>query len=874
VSDQLLEERELERGALLALLTVGYAASAMVSILLFQFNDGQAGIWLPNVFAVAVMLRNPWLRPLSGVAAVFAGCLAANFMLGAALQDSLFFSVANALTVLCESTLLRKLVGDRKPLISGVRDYAAMLGVGGVAGPALSALIVAPVAAHAFGWPLVDTFLSWVVGEALGFAVLLPVLLLITRPGLIGLFCRARIARLVLALGASVLIALAAANWTQFPFILIIVPLTLMAALADPFELAIACGAVGVTLVGLEVTGSLAGLDAAGGGFRYGFQLSVAVAALLPFITGLVIDQTRRDGRRIAESEQRFRRAMQDSAIGVAVVALDGHIVETNRAFADMLGYRREELETMTFFQITHPDDIAVGAETMRRVRAGEADSYHLEKRYLHKDGTQVWARLAGSVIRDGETGAPMYLVSQIEDIDAPRRAQEAIAAAETRWDFALASAGQGRWDYDGRNGRTTYSSNWEQMLGYGKGTLDGDPNQWLALIHPEDRPRVEEADRAVTAGITPMFEAEFRMQHNDGHWIWILDRGMVIERDPGGKVLRAIGTLTDITARRETEERILLTADLLADEKERLRVTLDSIGDAVICTDAAMRVTFMNPVAERLTGVAESTALGKPLESIYAPVDEESGERIAAPATVSGLRQRVEHNSRAILSKTDGSRACIREVVSPILNDKGEFSGSVIVFQDFTDARALQRRLVHAAAHDSLTGLSNRSNLMAALTGLLSAPQESSYGDLFVFIDLDNFKAVNDSRGHAAGDRLLRQVADVIKATIREGDTAARLGGDEFAIVLRDCDPALAARIAERLIDAIGSLVPGDDPTNAFGASIGITTIGHGEFDADAIIARADQACYEAKAGGRGRVAVTRAPVTISRLAALAKAS
>ena len=118
------EDRELERGVLLALLTVGYAACAMVSILLFQFDDGQAGIWLPNVFAVAVLLRNPWLRPLSGAAAVFAGCLAANFMWGAALQNSLFFSVANALTVLCEATLMRKVVGDRKPLISGVRDLS------------------------------------------------------------------------------------------------------------------------------------------------------------------------------------------------------------------------------------------------------------------------------------------------------------------------------------------------------------------------------------------------------------------------------------------------------------------------------------------------------------------------------------------------------------------------------------------------------------------------------------------------------------------------------------------------------------------------------------------------------------------------------
>ena len=274
-------------------------------------------------------------------------------------------------------------------------------------------------------------------------------------------------------------------------------------------------------------------------------------------------------------------------------------------------------------------------------------------------------------------------------------------------------------WDVDLKNGHTTYSSTWKQMLGYGENELDGDPYHWLTLVHPEDREHVEKADRQHIAGLTPMFEAEFRMRHKHGHWIWILDRGQIVERDEHGTPLRAIGTLTDITTRREAEDRLFFLATMLAAEKERLRVSLDSIGDAVICTDAAMCITFMNPVAEKLTGAVESEVLGKPLEDVYSPVDEESGEKIANAAALSVLRQRVEHNSRAILSTKDGSRCCIREVVSPILNDKGEFRGSVIVFQDFTDARALQRRLAHAAAHDSLTGLANRAGFLSAMTSL-----------------------------------------------------------------------------------------------------------------------------------------------------------
>ena len=442
--------------------------------------------------------------------------------------------------------------------------------------------------------------------------------------------------------------------------------------------------------------------------------------------------------------------------------------------------------------------------------------------------------------------------------VDAEKKAKEAIADAETRWNFALASAGQGMWDVDLKNGVTTYSSTWKRMLGYEPNELDGDPYHWLTLVHPDDRDRVAAADRAHVAGETPSFEKEFRMRHKDGHWLWILDRGQIVERDEDGKPLRAIGTLTDITVRREAEDTLLSYAALLADEKERLRVTLDSIGDAVICTDASMLVTFMNPAAEKLTGVAEKKALGRQLEEIYAPVEEESGERIATAAMLAGLRHRVEHNSRAILSKKDGTRCAIREVVSPLLTKKGEFSGAVIVFQDFTDARALQRRLAHAAAHDSLTGLSNRASLLGSLSELVATPVDDGPGDLFLYIDLDNFKAVNDTGGHAAGDHLLGQVAEIIRAGLGADDLAGRLGGDEFALILRNCSPADGEARAAALADAIGRLgFERDGRSCAIGASVGLTPIMRGEADIEAIISRADAACYGAKAEGRGRVTV-----------------
>lgn len=612
----------------------------------------------------------------------------------------------------------------------------------------------------------------------------------------------------------------------------------------------------------------LSSLDFGTEALRLCLQIAVAVAAGALFLAALSIRRISRDRQQIAESELRFRRAMEDSAIGIVVVGLDGRIRQTNPAFAAMLGYTSEEIEALTFFQITHPDDLLIGRETMDDLKAGTVNSFHFEKRYLRKDGTPVWAHLAGSVIRDETSGRPLYLVSQIENIDARKQAEARIAEAETRWNFALAGAGQGVWDLDMRKGGTTYSSTWVKMLGYADSELDGDTDRWLTMIHPDDRETVAEADRAHLEGKTPFFEAEFRMRHKDGHWMWILDRGKAIERDENGRLIRAIGSLTDITRRKEAEERLTVSAAMLADEKERLRVTLQSIGDAVICTDAANRITFMNPVAEKLTGIAGGEALGKMLGHVYWAVDEETGHRIGVTRPAVGVHAPADQNSRAVLIRRDDTRCSIRQVVSPIINERNEFCGLVIVFQDFTDARALQRQLAHAAAHDALTGLANRSSFIRAMEDLVGQARKDGTADTtksvggaghqFMFIDLDHFKLVNDTGGHAAGDGLLKRVAEAIRGVLGPDDIVARLGGDEFAVILKSGSAAGAKIAARSIIDAIGGLdFTWDGRPHVIGASIGLAAINGNCGEVDEIIARADAACYAAKAAGRGCVSM-----------------
>ncbi|WP_244480843.1 diguanylate cyclase domain-containing protein [Mesorhizobium sp. Root157] len=435
---------------------------------------------------------------------------------------------------------------------------------------------------------------------------------------------------------------------------------------------------------------------------------------------------------------------------------------------------------------------------------------------------------------------------------------KERIAETETRWNFALASAKQGVWDANLQKGTTAYSDTWLELLGYQRVGQENDPDLWLKLAHPDDIERIKAADQAHMDGTVPYYEAEFRMRHKSGRWIWVLDRGKAVIRDPQGRALRVIGSITDITARKEVELRLAQSAALLADEKERLRVTLRSIGDAVICTDAMGAITFMNPLAEKLTGVESATALGKVLEAVYCTEDEETSQILDLARSIASDRKSDQDN-RAVLVRHDRTRCSVRQVVSPITNERGEFCGSVVVFQDFTDARALQRQLAYAATHDALTGLANRSFFIQKVTELVAKAQPDDAGHHFMFIDLDHFKQVNDTSGHAAGDALLKRVAAIIRSGLGPADLVARLGGDEFAVVLQTGSAEAAQEAARTIVAAIAALeFDWNERSHSIGASIGVTPIDAGYCEVDEIIARADMACYAAKAAGRGCVFVT----------------
>jgi len=302
-----------------------------------------------------------------------------------------------------------------------------------------------------------------------------------------------------------------------------------------------------------------------------------------------------------------------------------------------------------------------------------------------------------------------------------------------------------------------------------------------------------------------------------------------------------------------ELERNRIVTGTLM--EKERAQITLHSIGDGVITTNSAGAIDYMNPVAETLTGWRFHQAMGMSMEAILHLEDEVTGRVIPDPARRCLAEKRIiSPKTDNVLISRNGDRYSIQGTAAPMLNTQGSSIGVVLVFKDVTDSRRMQKMMVHQATHDPLTGLVNRSEFEARLTKAIESAHDFENTHALLFLDLDQFKIVNDSAGHVAGDELLKQISSLLVSQLRGRDTLGRMGGDEFSVLLENCPLSKACKVADILIDAIREYrFIWEDKTYRIGVSIGIVPITPDSTDKAELMNQADQACYGAKDLGRG---------------------
>jgi diguanylate cyclase (GGDEF)-like protein/PAS domain S-box-containing protein len=293
---------------------------------------------------------------------------------------------------------------------------------------------------------------------------------------------------------------------------------------------------------------------------------------------------------------------------------------------------------------------------------------------------------------------------------------------------------------------------------------------------------------------------------------------------------------------------------EVLFVEKERAQVTLNSIGDAVICTDPSGRVTFLNPVAEQMTGWMLKDAVGRAMTETFLIVDAVTRKSIMDPMAKATAQNRAgKLPVNCILIRRDGNETFIEDSVAPIRDREGRVTGAVIVFHDVTATRTLEEKLTHSAHHDFLTGLPNRMLLSARVGQAISHARRTKGRAAVLFLDLDGFKEVNDSMGHPIGDKLLQSVAKRLLSCVRGPDTVSRQGGDEFVVLLRELQtPEDAATTATRLLNAVADVHSIGQHEIRVTTSIGMSIYPNDARDAQDLIRKADIAMYHAKKNGR----------------------
>jgi len=558
--------------------------------------------------------------------------------------------------------------------------------------------------------------------------------------------------------------------------------------------------------------------------------------------------------RKISKAEDALVAEVTLQSIDDAVITTDasGHISYINGKAAVLTGHPSEFAVGKPFASVfqcfvtsTPHADIAIYDTVTNHDRTA---CQRGEATLISADGRHMIIDYSVSPIGDRGNGK-LGSVVVFRDISERKQMIEQLRKSEERFALVMRGTNDGIWDYNLETGQIYFSPRWTEMLGYREGEFGNSFRAWQDIIHPDDLGKALVTWTDCMNGSRESFTIEYRMRTRDNRWKWIQCRGLA-SLVAGRAPVRLAGSHTDITERKLAEQ-------ALFEAKEHAEVTLHSIGDAVITVDTAGCVTYMNPVAVSLSGWPAGEAVGTPVGDVIRIVDEDAGHTME-DLVKQCLQQNtvVTHQDQIVLISRNGTRHAIQQTAAPIRNRKGIITGVVTVLRDVTTERTLKKELYWQATHDRLTGLINRTEFEQQLDNAIRQARQTSVEHALLYLDLDQFKVVNDTCGHVAGDELLRQLANLLGQQVRSADTLARLGGDEFGVLLKRCQIPKAMSIAHVLRETIKDFrFAWDNKTFEIGVSIGVVPITSSSGSRNELLSAADIACYAAKDLGRNRV-------------------
>ena len=529
----------------------------------------------------------------------------------------------------------------------------------------------------------------------------------------------------------------------------------------------------------------------------------------------------------------------EQSAVGLAVGSATGVILHANRAFCALVGYSRDEVEGQPFQRFTHPEDIARDEDGLRAIRAGSEAPPSVEKRLLRRDGSEVWVRRTASVLcgAAGEIRAVVAAFVDLTDQRAKDRSlQEVAGDLEQHLHFtrALIDAIPSPVFFKDREGRYgLYNRAWDELFGSGAEALSGPVDEDAAREHERrDRALLERPSSTTYEMRVPLPAGEERqMLYNKVSFV-----------DQRGDVAGLIGVVTDVTRYKETER-------ALEASEARFRVLAESSLDLISVVDAQGLITYQSPALRHLLGFEPSEMLGRSLGDLVHSDDAEHA--MAALRRIIDTRQSAEPLEFRIRHR-DGMWRTFESLGTNCLANP-HIHGVVFNSRDVTDRKVIQQRIQHLAYHDNLTGLPNRSLLQDRLAHAIARAERTGKRVGVLFIDLDNFKNINDTLGHDVGDELLRQVSRRLTECVRLEDTIARQGGDEFIVLLDAMSEGRGASVvAQKILNALRRAFMLGGTEQHVSASVGISVYPEDGHDPQTLMKNADTAMFHGKGMGK----------------------
>ncbi len=542
-----------------------------------------------------------------------------------------------------------------------------------------------------------------------------------------------------------------------------------------------------------------------------------------------------------------FRQFFEISPDGLVLLDHHDRILKANQAWLDLFGYRLEEVQNQLINDLIVDEAFKDEASEISR-QALSQKAVHKESLRCRKNDDLIHVEIVGTPISLGDNQVGIY--AMYRDITDQRQAEDLLAQSETKHRSIVETMEDGFYEVDLAGNLLFFNQGLCRLLQREPGTLWG--LNYSGFMTPEMAQVVFQAFNEVYVSGRPNSGFAWQMHWPDGG-LRFMETSVTLMRSFDGQPAGFRGIIRDVTDR-------ILTHKALFHEKELAQITLNAIADGVVRIDTRGRIEYLNPSALRLVGATEKAVSGLAINQIIGLANEGTSADIKDSVRRCLAGQAVEHrDGQAYLRRPDGGHCAIEFSAVPIRDAERAIVGAVIVFNDISEELRIRNQLAYQAEHDALTGLGNRYRFETEAEKLIQLARSNGGVHTMLYMDLDQFKIVNDTCGHHAGDQLLRQLAVLIVNQVRHVDLVARLGGDEFGLLLADCPPERGAIIASSIIQAINDFqFHWEKRTFSVGISVGLVIL-DGKADSTTLLQAADQACYAAKDLGRNRFQIYR---------------